>query len=149
MNEIVVSHVSSIGRHGAPSSFPTIASVFPPRSEWLRHLDAVAVLTIFEIARHVEFFGSGFDETEAAVDGEQLRAEAQDGDVDGLAAARAEVVLGCGEHLSAQAGALVGWVDRELPEIAAVSVGLCVDAGEDLAGGILREEDFAFLHHRG
>ena len=90
------------------------------------------------VTRHSELFGSGFDEAKAPVDGKQLRAKAEDGDVDRVAAFCAEVIFGCGEHLFAESGALVGGVDCEHAEVAAIAVGFCVDAGEDLASTSFR-----------
>jgi hypothetical protein len=107
------------------------------------------VLAVCGGARHLKLFSPGVDEAESAVDGEEFRAEAQHGDVDGFATAGTEVILGCGEHLLAEAGALVRGIDSEHSEVTAITAGLCVDGGEDLAGGVFGDEDLAFLHHGG
>ena len=104
---------------------------------------------VFESARHLELFGSGFDEAETAIDGEQLGAEAEDGNVHGLAPFSAEVIFGGGKQAFAQPRALVRGIDREHAEVAASATNFCIDAGEDLAGGVFGEENFAFLHHGG
>ena len=109
----------------------------------------MARLAIFDGAGHLEFFGAGFDEAQAAIDGKQFGAEAQHGDVDGFATACTKMILGCGEHLFAQTGALVRGINCKLTEVTAIAVGFCVDGGEDLAGGVFGEEDIAFLHHGG
>lgn len=109
----------------------------------------MAGLIVLDRARHVELFGPSLDEAQALVDREQFRAKAEDGDVDGYAAFCAEMSLGCGEHLFAEAGALMCGIDCELTEVAAIAVGLCVDAGDGIAFGVFREEDFPFLHHGG
>ena len=107
----------------------------------------MALLVVFKSARHLELFGSGFGEAEATIDGEQLGAEAEDGNVDGLAAFCAEVIFGRGEQTFAEAGALAGGIDSEHTEVAASAESFCIDTCEDLAGGVFDEENFAFLHH--
>jgi len=107
----------------------------------------VALLVVFKSARHLELFGSGFGEAEATIDGEQLGAEAEDGNVDGLAAFCAEVIFGGAEQTFAEAGALASGIDSEHAEVAASAVSFCIDTCEDLAGGVFDEENFAFLHH--
>lgn len=109
----------------------------------------MAFLSVFDGAGHVELFGSGFDKAKAAVDGEQFGPETEDSDVDRFAAFCSEVNFGSSEHLFAETGALVSGIDRKLAKIAAFAIGLGVNTGEDLAGGVFGEKDFAFLHHGG
>ena len=107
----------------------------------------MALLMVFESAGHVELFGSGLDETQALVNREQFGAKAENGDVDCFAAFVAEMSFRCCEHLFAEAGALVRGIDCELAEVSSIAIGLGVNAGEDLAGGVFSEENLAFLHH--
>jgi hypothetical protein len=100
----------------------------------------------------MKWFDSCFDVAEAAIDGRQLGAHAQDGDVDGLAALKAEMILGGLNHAAGRAGALVGAIDGQLAQVAAPTADLGVDAAHNRAwrvpdGDILCDQDCALPHH--
>jgi len=87
----------------------------------------VALLPFFQRLCRVKLFSAGFNEAEAAVDGREFRPEAEDADIDGLAAVRAESIFGCGEQVATEPSALMAGVYGEHAEIAAVPAEFGVD----------------------
>ena len=100
-------------------------------------------------AARVKRLGADFDETKAAIDGQQLGAHVEDGDVDGLAAVPVEVVFGGLNDAAAQARTLVSGIDGQHAEIAMRAAQLGIDGGQQTASSVFENEHDTLLHHGG
>jgi hypothetical protein len=96
----------------------------------------------------VKVLGAGFDVAVVAIDERQFVAEAENGDLNGIASLAAQMLLGGRHEALGQALALVGGIDGELTEVATLATELRVDAAEKLAGGVLCCQNVALSHHR-
>ena len=98
-----------------------------------------------------ELLGACLDKSKAAIDGQQLGAEAEHRDVNCLASVSAKVVLGGEDQTAGQPGSLKVGGNGEHAHVAVVSAQLGVDRGQHPASrvsGGLGQKDLALPHAR-
>ncbi len=97
----------------------------------------------------VELFCSGFHVAEAAVEGRQFGTQAEDRDVDSLAAEPAKMVLGRFHDAATDPGALMSRIDGQHADIATQAAELSVDGSQEMASGVFGDQNDALFHHCG
>jgi len=88
---------------------------------------------LLERDRRVKRLGSGFDVAVTAIDRGELGSEAEDGDIDGLAALTAKMIFRSFDDHEPQSGSLMCGVDGKLTQVAARATGFSVDTAQELA----------------
>jgi len=101
----------------------------------------------FDRARGDEILGAGLNEAEPAVDGQQLRTQAEDCDINSFAFLAAKMFLGGCNDPAPKAGSLVSRVYGKLSEVAAQAANFGVYTAQKAAGAVFSQQNFALAHH--